>query len=344
MNKQQKLLWALPLLVVPFLTLAFYALGGGKTKPGTATQHEGLNTSLPSAQFDKHEKPKDKMSFYDQARLDSAKAQSGNGNPFLRQMGFNTKSTAAAADPAATMVQIDRKLADLNRQISRPQSVAAPKPVRDKTLDAQVSKLETLMKTMNSSQDSDPQMQQLSKMLQQIQDIQHPELVKAVVKSPPTNTDSLFKAIPASIDGNQKVLQGGIVRLRLNDTIRIKGKLLPIGQLLFGNANITNQRLLLNIKNIRIGNAIIPADLSVYSLDGLPGINAPDAELAGATGEGANNAVESMQFLSMDPSLATQAAAGGIQAAKGLFTKKVRRIKVKLKGGYPILLRNNNLK
>ena len=119
--------------------------------------------------------------------------------------------------------------------------------------------------------------------------------------------------------------------------------MIPKGQLLFGNAQITNQRLLLTIKDIRLGNNIIPVDFMVYSLDGLPGINAPDAELAGAAGNGADNALQSMQFLSMDQNLGTQAAAGGIEAAKTLFGKKVRRVKVKLKGGYPLLLRIHKL-
>jgi Conjugative transposon, TraM len=48
-----------------------------------------------------------------------------------------------------------------------------------------------------------------------------------------------------------------------------------------------------------------------------------------------------MQLLSMDQSVATQAASAGIDAAKELLSKKVRRVKVKLKNGFPILLRNN---
>jgi hypothetical protein len=35
--------------------------------------------------------------------------------------------------------------------------------------------------------------------------------------------ESAFKAIPAIIDGNQKVASGGVVKLRLQDTIRING-------------------------------------------------------------------------------------------------------------------------
>jgi len=352
--RTRKALLFLPLLVIPLFIIGFWNFHHTPASQLYAqTEHQGLNTSLPGAKFDQHAKPGDKMSFYNQAQADSAKQQSANNNPLLQKFGFKAKSntliathhsllTTGYSDP--NVVKINQKLADINREINQPQTAAVSQnstanPVQDKSFNQQVTKLEMMMKSMNSSQGSDPQMQQLTKMLAQIQEIQHPELAKPTIKEPQTNTDSLFKAIPASIDGNQKVMQGGIVKLRLNDTIRVKGKLLSKGQLLFGNANITNQRLLLDIKNIRIGNAIIPVNLSVYSLDGLPGINAPDAEIAGAAGTGADNAMESMQFLSMDQSLATQAATGGIEAAKGLFSKKVRRIKVKLKNGYPVLLR-----
>ena len=139
-------------------------------------------------------------------------------------------------------------------------------------------------------------------------------------------------------------MNGGTVRLKLTDSIKLKGVLLPKGQLLFGACQVTNQRLLLNIQNIRIGKDILPADLTVFSLDGLPGIPAPEAELSGAAGDGANNALEGMQFLSMDESLGAQAAAGGINAAKGLFSKKVKKIKVKLKDNFAVLLRDNTRK
>jgi hypothetical protein len=296
------------------------------------------------------------MSFYTQAAMDSAKEQSKDNNPLLQQMGFkksgagskfsttpNSSLTTTYADP--NVAKIQEKLAAINRQISQPQNPVNPastgNATQDKSFNQQVSKLEMMMKTMNNSQGSDPQMQQLSTMLQKIEEIQHPELVKPDTK-PAVTADNPFKAIPAMIDGNQKVLQGGAVKLKLGDSITIKGQVIPKGTLVFGTASITNQRLLLEIKNIRLGQAIIPVNLTVYAEDGMPGIPAPEAELAGAAGTGADNAVENMQLLSMDQGIATQAAAGGIEAAKGLFSKKVRRIKVHLRNGYPILLRNNH--
>ena len=336
----------LPLLVIPFAALAFYALGGGHAAAkANVNVSKGINTLLPDAQF-KKEAPKDKMGIYDLAKKDSAHTNANAIKGITAQLGFNP-----AADPQAKAIQ--SKLAAINKVINAP--IVAPKNYSDVgdapaaatiSTSKDVARLEALLKNMQqTSGGNDPEMAQLNSLMDKILDVQHPErAAEKMQKATDVRPDSLFKAIPAIIEGNQKVLQGGIVKLRLNDTLRVKGLLIPKGQLLFGNAMITNQRLLLDIKDIRVGNAIIPVDLAVYSLDGLPGINAPDAEIAGAAGDGADNAVENMQLLSMDQSLGAQAATGGIEAAKTLFSKKVKRVRVKLKGGYPLLLRDNTKK
>ncbi|EHQ24633.1 conjugative transposon protein TraM [Mucilaginibacter paludis] len=349
--RTRKALLVLPLFILPLVTLGFWKLHQAPANERTGP-NPGLNASLPGAKFDKHEKQGNKMSFYDQAKQDSARAQSNDNNPLVKQFGFKqpqndvtetTPLTANYADPNVT--RINQKLADINKQISQPivTPVTTPtviKPQDNKQLTEQVNRLEGLMKNINTNQDADPQIQQLSQMLEKIQQIQHPESTKPT--TPTEASASPFKAIPAFIDGNQKVLQGGAVRLKLNDSLSIKGQLIPKGTPIFGTANITNQRLLLEIKNIRLGDAIIPVNLTVYSEDSMPGIPAPEAELAGAAGTGAGNTLSGMQFLSMDQSLATQAAAGGIEAAKGLLSKKAKRIKVHLKNEYPVLLRNNS--
>jgi len=357
-KRTRKLLLFLPIIIVPILMLIFWNLNH-KRSGAEPSRTQGLNTQLPGAQFDKHAKPQDKMSFYQQAVQDSNKAKLMAGNSLVQQFGFKQKTgdggpgltgnaPLATANSDPNVNKINQKLAEINRQISQPQQIV-PSPAypaathtTDKSFDQEVSKLEMMMKSMNNGQGNDSQMQQLSGMLGQIQAIQNPALAKSKTKPEDTKADTPFRAIPAIVDGNQKILQGGVVRLKLTDTVRVKGALLAKGQLLFGSCNITNQRLLLDIKNIRLGHAIIPVNLTVFSLDGLPGIPAPEAELTGAAGEGADNALQDMQLLSMDQTVATQAASAGIDAAKGLLSKKVRRIKVKLKSGFPVLLRNNN--
>ena len=335
-KRTRKLLLFLPLLIVPLLTVVFWKFNNRNSAADGQTKSQGLNTRLPGAKFDKHTKTLDKMSFYQQAAQDSGKSKLSASNSLLQKFGFKPNP---AGDADASVNRINQKLAEINQQMGQPRpKLADPAPVTpDRSLDKEVSKLESLMKTMNNSQDSDPQMQQLSNMLGQIQSIQNPQKTKPIETQP----DTPFRAIPAVVDGNQKILQGGVVRIRLTDTVRIKGALLDKSQLLFGSCNITNQRLLLDIKNIRVGHAIIPVNLTVFSLDGLPGIPAPEAELGGAAAGGADNAIQSMQFLSMDQSLGAQAAAGGVNAAKGLFSKKVKKIKVKLQDQFPVLLKIN---
>jgi hypothetical protein len=341
-QRQKKFLLVLPLLALPFMALFFWAFGGGKgDNEALAAAQKGINTELPSAQF-KGEKPQDKLSLYDQAAKDSANTNRKAANPLFSNTGNGTASTTSSAEASA--MRLNQKLAELNHEISQP-----PPPSRfsgsqtDAASNPDIDRLEKLLRQKQQATKPDPEMEQLNGMLEKIQQIQHPELVQAQLKKETkTQPDSLFKAIPALIDGSQKVLQGGIVRLRLVDSIILNGTHLPKGFKLFGNCVITNQRLLLTIKNVTLGNTIVPVDLTVFSRDGIPGINAPEAELSEAAGNGTNDALSGMEFLPMSETLGTQAASAGINAAKGLIGKKVRKIKVKLQNNYPVLLRNNH--
>ncbi|GAB2683595.1 hypothetical protein GCM10027037_00640 [Mucilaginibacter koreensis] len=347
LEKQKKFFLALPILILPFLTLGFWALRGGQDKASDQlASGKGINTELPEAQF-KDDKPQDKFSLYDQAARDSARAQHRSDDPVSGSLAVDTLRPATDKIPSASAdeVQISRKLTQIRQQLDQPEPVAKPvaRPVLASASSPETEKLEKMIRSVQDNRTEDPELQQLSEMLDKIQAIQNPDLAREKFKQelPPSMPDTLFKAVPAAIDGDQKVVQGGIVRLRLQDTMRLNGLLLDKGQALFGNCTLVNQRLLLNIKNIRIGNAIIPVDLTVFSLDGLAGIDAPEAELAEAAGTGSSNALQSMTFMPMDQTLATQAAGAGIETAKSLFSKKIKRIKVKLQTGYPVLLRNN---
>lgn len=332
MEKQHKFYLILPLLVIPFLTLAFWALGGGQT-PQQQTAARGIDTTLPEAQF-KTEK-QDKMTIYQASSRDSV--HNGISPSFLHAMGMDSAKINAvnerpAADQSADRIQ--QKLAALNQQLAQPQTVDDP-PVATQQ---KIKQLHQMMKSLKTEQPEDPQMAQLSKMLTQIQSIQNPASV-AKPRTPEDNTP--FKAIPAIIDGKQKVMDGGAVKLKLTDSVVLKDQAIPKGQEIFGVCSVTNQRLLLTIQNIRLDKQIIPVNLTVFSLDGMPGIPAPEAELGGAASNGADNALQTMQFMTMDASLGAQAAAGGINAAKGLFSKKVKKIRVKLKDQFPVLLKIN---
>lgn len=344
-ERTKKMLLVLPLLVLPFLALGFYALGGGKgAATGNATAvTTGINTNLPDAAFKKDE-PQNKLSIYEIAGRKPDSSESLPASVTGQQFG----NSLTTADPNEQ--RINDRLAQISTEINRPvpqvdYSSRYQKPAHQTTMSGDVDRLEKLMRTMQEEKGEDPEMKQLGEMMDKIIAIQNPETVPAKTpKTVVTDADTKFKAIPAQIVDKQRAVQGATIKLRLQDTVTLYGYLIPKGHEIFGTCRITNQRLLLDIKNIRLGTSIIPVDLSVYSLDGMPGLYAPEAELADAAGMVADDAVRSVGMYGMDQTITTQVAAAGIDAAKSLFSKKIRKIKVKLDAGQPVLLRNNQQK
>ncbi|WP_159435294.1 conjugative transposon protein TraM [Pedobacter suwonensis] len=333
----------LPLLVVPLLLFGFYLLQKQKENGAPLTSTKGINTQLPDASFSA-DTPKTKADYYAQADRDQKKNEQGIAG-IAGQLGFDVDRSSTSVNGHEQTQQINAKLEALNREINRPEpsfGKPANQPKSQPTsMKSDVERLETLMKTMQDNKADDPEMAQLNGMMQSILDIQHPERVAERQRSARSlSPDSLFRATPAVLVDNQKAVQGATIKLRLQDSLSIGNMVIPKGHIIFGACRIANQRLLIDISNIRLGTSIIPVDLSVYSLDGMIGITAPEAALTGALNDGTDNAVRSVGF-GFDQSVATQVASAGIDAARQLISRKVKKIKVKLKSGYSILLRNN---
>ena len=79
-------------------------------------------------------------------------------------------------------------------------------------------------------------------------------------------------------------------------------------------------------------------------MDGLIGIHIPGSINRDVSKESANEAITGVGMTTLDPSLAAQATSAGIQAAKSLLSKKVKLVKVTVKAGYSVLLKDNNQK
>jgi len=344
---RRKLLLVLPLLVVPLMALAFYALGGGKGQGGEGiTAPVGINTALPDADF-KVAGPVDKMGFYEQGARDSAR--SGGGSLMAERLGFN----GALAD--GKTAEIQAKLAALDREINAGTGLEAGAGQKGADLGASkksagvggsmkgdVDRLEMLMKSMKSEQGADPEMAQMNGMLEKLLDIQNPARAqqKVVDRIYGQGLEKEFLAIPAALATGGKVMQGSTVKLRLLDSVLLKGVVVPKGHLVYGLCRLVNQRLLLDIKHVRLGHAIIPVELTLYGMDGMPGLSAPDAVFSDAVGAGAVDAASGISVYGMD-GIAAQVAGVGVDAAKSLFRRKVKMVKVKLKAGEKVLLRNN---
>lgn len=195
-TKKKKMLVVLPLLVIPFLTMAFWALGGGKGKQEAAVSTTGLNLGLPDARL-KEDKLMDKLGFYEKADKDSLKMEEWmRSDPYfkrdtvpvfpneLEEMTtltagkYNQRLNTSPYEKQASNPeeQIMKKLKVLQEQMENPAPAEKPVP-GDNQFSAEVDRLEMMMKS-NASNGEDQEIKQLQGTLDRILDIQHPDRVK----------------------------------------------------------------------------------------------------------------------------------------------------------------------
>jgi conjugative transposon TraM protein len=151
-------------------------------------------------------------------------------------------------------------------------------------------------------------------------------------------------AIEAEIPETQTLVSGSTIKLRLLSDVRINGHLIGKNQFIYGSTSLSNERLKIQFSSIRYGNNILPVSLEAFDLDGLAGIYIPGSINRDVAKQSTDQAIGSIAINSLDPSIGTQAAGAGIQAAKTLLSRKVKLVKVTVKAGYKVLLKDSKEK
>ena len=222
----------------------------------------------------------------------------------------------------------------------------------------------------------DPELAKMDGMLDKILRIQHPEQFSDSVKANPKSLDSVYRltkerddpsvtpsvqaafyyigedehpdssvtnTISAVVEGDQTLVAGATIALRLTESAVLHKTAIPKGTLVYGMVSLAGDRLKVLVSSIRVQNAICPVSLTAYDQDGLPGIKVPGAIGRDAAKESADQAIGTVGgTTSLDPSFGAQAASAGIQAARTFLSRKVRLVRVSVKSGYRVLLRNDH--
>lgn len=404
-SRRRKLLLILPLLVLPFVTMLFWAMGGGSaTEQGTVTK-KGFNLKLPAAQF-KEGKELDKLNYYDQASQDSTKLDE------LRRKDPNYRFTgqdSAAADTSGRggglrmehyqspqEEKVYKRLEQLQRIINQPVPTAQNSVPSERTPDESAAaryeaELKAMLQPMDQPSQPDPEMEQISGMLDNILNLQYPERMEQKLKAESAkNRGRIYavstsqeqevissignsaggqsgtfgssahhngffgleqqnrivqdNAIAAVVAETQSVVNGSTVKLSLMQDIYVNGNKIPKNTFVYGVAGLKGERLTIAITTIRYGNSIYPVELEVSDLDGLSGIYIPGAINREVAKSSADRSVQTLGVTTLSDSWGAQAAGAGIEAAKGLFSRKVKLIKVTLKAGYAVLLKDEKQK
>ena len=159
----------------------------------------------------------------------------------------------------------------------------------------------------------------------------------SAVAAVPRNTLSVV------VDRTVTLKEGDNVVLRLLETAKVQGLHIPRKSRLIARAKIEGNRLHLLVKSIEVEGRIIAVKLSAYDTDGQEGVFIPGSEDINALKEvGANiggSMGTSFTFASSaKDQIISEAARGVMQGASQLLQKKLRTVKVTLKGGYRLFL------
>lgn len=200
--KRRKMLLVLPLLVIPFLTMAFWALGGGKGTQDKVIATEGLNLDLPNPNL-KEDKLMDKLGFYERADKDSMKLEEWmRSDPYFKRdtvpvfpneleelttltagkynQRLNTSPYEKGVDNPED--QIMQKLKALENEMNKTPINTYEDPAKRNNgtdqFSSEVDRLEQLLRVNKAGSSDDPEMKQLENTLDKILDIQHPQRVK----------------------------------------------------------------------------------------------------------------------------------------------------------------------
>jgi conjugative transposon TraM protein len=210
--QKRRFVMVLPVLVMPFLTVIFWALGGGQGTAASTTEKQkaGLNPELPNAQFDRDIADWDKLSLYQKAKRDSIKYNEAKRNdPYFKLSPLKgsqdtlkrPKSGSGDINPSLgkrdpwideNEERVNQKLRELYKNLNassqpertpRYESESDVAPMDETPFSNDVEKLESMMEMMQSGGAEDEEMQEIQSVLNKILDIQHPERVEERLKA-----------------------------------------------------------------------------------------------------------------------------------------------------------------
>lgn len=175
---------------------------------------------------------------------------------------------------------------------------------------------------------------------------------------PVSNQNRANLAIPAVIHGDADIISvsdGSTVKLRVLDDVSLllNGEEVnfPANTLISGVCTLQGERIQISITNVRVGNYLYEASLSVFDMDGRPGVRVPDMMLKSQASQmlvQSGTGVTQMPFVSSNNGNVGQQFAGQMalqganqlfQGARNLATQRVTRQRASIRANYRVLLK-----
>ena len=149
--------------------------------------------------------------------------------------------------------------------------------------------------------------------------------------------------IRACIHGDQTIMDGQTVKLRLLEPLQAGNLVIPQNTIVSGTGKVQGERLDIAVSSIEYRGNLLPVELAVYDSDGTKGLSVPSsleqeaakealANIGGGLGTSISFAQSAGQQIAMD------LTRGVLQGGSQYLAKKFRTVKVHLKAGYELML------
>jgi conjugative transposon TraM protein len=326
--KQPK--YVLPLILLPFLCLFFYAWQSGFSKPKEAVKETvGLNGSVGQVSTDVRKKQlADKLDAYrntykeaDGLTAVNVIPRENSSNPAFNndysdqqkkkldsiqqamKLKFGTGDNNNSRQVPQTRLSNDRQVAGaieaMRRQPNPIRPVVAVAREKDpmEVFKAQMAIMDSINKANDPAYKDELKKKQAAEKVARLKENQVKFSVeKADAVSGDFNTVLPQKEpafISAVIDENVTGYAGSRLRLKLLEDIKAGNNLIKKGTYLFAQINgFTEQRVTLAVTSILYDGKILPVKLDIYDMDGLPGLYVPSSAFRDFTKDLGSNSVQ----------------------------------------------------
>lgn len=379
--KKNKALLILPLVLLPFVVLIFYILGGGEktsqnqNQTGHSSNEKGANYLLPQAE--KSIEIFDKMEAYQRQNL---AVRSGTQNPHIESSespndtdldltDVNTDSLKALlqhqakADVSGQLLAHIKQKEELVREDLEKESSSNRKlkkykaPVlhtkEEKSLQTMIedqqSGFEELEQVFDENSSLNRENDSLKFHLQQAQEKlsdlnQKKRMSFSLEKKQRVGFNGKMPSnslIKAEIYETTTVLNGNRIKMRLLEDAWIDGKKAGKNTFFYGTCKISNERLDIQVHRFPLDQNFLPVELQIHDLDGLPGLYIPD-NAARKVSKEIGSSTNTSALWSMSTDPLTGIGINTADRTTQALIKRVRLKKITIKKNSLVYLINQN--
>lgn len=143
-------------------------------------------------------------------------------------------------------------------------------------------------------------------------------------------------SIRATVHGDQTVMDGSTLKMRLLEDAEVDGVVVPRNTFIYGTVKINNERVEVKITSVRLKNNLFKFEKEIFDRDAIKGIYVPGNIKSEARSEATDQGLNQINS-NVDGIVGTGVNAV-VTAGKSVLSRNIKRTKITIKTNYEIYL------